>query len=468
MQKRASKKTSGLSVPTSGATEAKRSGKKRDIIGVERHRHIEFSDSDSLAALKDGAGSNRGDKLPEPLTEQWEERLDENLSRFRVHTDSRTAAAVDRGRANAVNFGEHLFFGSGRYRPETEEGRELLGHELAHAIQSRPAEPGTAARIEADQSREAEAARVGEALNRTDQAVRVASPGTAPPALRGDKQIAFSDRSITVTDTYVIYGPGANSAFVTRFQNALDNYYNNPAFTYRGYTVNFNLSVRMRQTVTRTVGLFDWESTDWSSDSDTSLFYVETGSGRAGGFNTYTLYESSTEGTIAHEVGHYLSDRVGYFSEGYTESFTSRLGITERHTEVRPEAAGDVMARSQTGTVGDFSLGGILDEAINAHEGLGYDWSGEQSHGFEYWDFCWVAREVVPADWRWVRRYLLRQAPSWLRNLYGRHGRVAAGFIRDKPVLKRLLRPLFQVLAGKGKRLRAVRPSRNDGFEDGA
>lgn len=91
---------------------------------------------------------------------------------------------------------------------------------------------------------------------------------------------------------------------------------------------------------------------------------------------TLTLYEGDDEGTIAHEVGHYLSDRVGYFSEGYSESFTSRLcgvtGLCDREgSQVRPEAVMpdgrvDIMA-STHGTVTDFSLSGILDEAIDEH-----------------------------------------------------------------------------------------------------
>ena len=91
---------------------------------------------------------------------------------------------------------------------------------------------------------------------------------------------------------------------------------------------------------------------------------------------TLTLYEDDDEGTIAHEVGHYLSVRVGYFSEGYSESFTSRLcaatGLCDREgSQVRPEAVMadgrvDIMA-STHGTVADFSLSGILDEAIDEH-----------------------------------------------------------------------------------------------------
>lgn len=219
-----------------------------------------------------------------------------------------------------------------------------------------------------------------------DASTRLEGMGTAVPAFRGDKQISFSGKNITVEDTYVLHGPGVSDAFVERFRNALDTYYNSPAFNYRGYKVKFKLSVRRARykTVLKRAGGDPIEARtlppreeqvmiDSATDSATKFFYVDTGQGRAGGVFEITLYETSTEGTIAHEVGHYLSDRIGYFSEGYTESVCSRLGgpklgLCEPGSTVRPEAEGDVMSRSQTGTVGEFSLSGILDAAIDAHE----------------------------------------------------------------------------------------------------
>jgi hypothetical protein len=396
--------------------------------------------------------------VPSDLQAAWGERLGADLSRFRIHTSAASEAAVGGSGANALNLGNHLFFRAGALDPASRSGQALLGHELAHGLQTGDSVGVPTAGLQSDAASEAEADQVGSVLAEGSGPVQVANAGRLPPALRGDKQISFSGKTITVSDTYVIYGPGADAAFLAKFQSALDQYYNNAALNYRGYSVNFNLRVRMKQTVTRTVGLFDWESTDWSSDSDTSLFYISTETGTAGGYFEITLYDTDPESTIAHEVGHYLSDRIGYFSEGYSESVTSRFGITERETTVDPEARGDIMGEL-TGTVGNFSLGGILDAAIDAHEGSGYDWSGEQSYGFEYWDYCWVAREVVPEHWRWVRRYLLAEAPCWLRRGYGLFGPVLAHFIADKPLIKSILRPIFLRLAARGTRVAPSRPS---------
>lgn len=322
---------------------------------------------------------DRGRPLPSDIQQEWGPRLGRDLSSLRVHSEGESAQAVEASGANALNHGKNLFFAPGRYVPYSTAGRALLGHEVAHALQSEGSPAGHARVAPREQVLEAEADRTGAALAHSTSPVAPLKSMSQPQALRGDKQIAFSGSDITVSDTYVLYGDAANQTFLEKFERALTTYYNGRTFSYRGYTVTFNLSVRLARYTTRTeIGLQGNEfeittMTDSGWDSDTSLFEVETGSGRAGGIGTITLYETSTEGTIAHEVGHYLSDRVGYFSEGYTEGVWSRLGLAETDTEIRPEAimpdgTVDIMARSQTGEVTDFSLGNILDEAIDEHE----------------------------------------------------------------------------------------------------
>lgn len=65
---------------------------------------------------------------------------------------------------------------------------------------------------------------------------------------------------------------------------------------------------------------------------------------------------------------------------------------------------------------------------------------------------CWVAREVYGVnDSRWLefRAWMLGEAPAWFRKTYIRHGAAFAGWISDKPSIKRLLRRLMD---------RAIRP----------
>jgi uncharacterized protein DUF4157 len=55
----------------------------------------------------------------------------EDFSDVRIHTD------VPTGPALAYTVGNHIAFGPGRYRPDTEAGRALLTHELTHTVQQR-------------------------------------------------------------------------------------------------------------------------------------------------------------------------------------------------------------------------------------------------------------------------------------------------------------------------------------------
>ncbi|WP_418219942.1 DUF4157 domain-containing protein [Candidatus Thiodictyon syntrophicum] len=65
----------------------------------------------------------------------FESRLDRDLGEVRIHTDGaagRSALAVG---AQAYAVGRHIAFAPGRYAPNTQAGRYLLGHELPHTIQ---------------------------------------------------------------------------------------------------------------------------------------------------------------------------------------------------------------------------------------------------------------------------------------------------------------------------------------------
>lgn len=74
----------------------------------------------------------------------FEPRFGRDFSGVRVHTDTSAAASARSIRAHAYTAGEHLVFDTGQFAPETEAGRRLLAHELAHVAQQTD---GTAATI---------------------------------------------------------------------------------------------------------------------------------------------------------------------------------------------------------------------------------------------------------------------------------------------------------------------------------
>ncbi len=54
---------------------------------------------------------------------------------MRVHTGADAARAVDNADAQAVTIGRDLYFGRNAYAPHTPSGRELVAHEVGHALQ---------------------------------------------------------------------------------------------------------------------------------------------------------------------------------------------------------------------------------------------------------------------------------------------------------------------------------------------
>jgi hypothetical protein len=64
-----------------------------------------------------------------------EDRFGRDFGGVRVHDDSAAAASARDVDAHAYTVGQHVVFDAGRYRPQTDAGRHLLAHELAHTIQ---------------------------------------------------------------------------------------------------------------------------------------------------------------------------------------------------------------------------------------------------------------------------------------------------------------------------------------------
>src|SRR5438876_626026 len=79
--------------------------------------------------------SSTGTPLPPSLSVSMGSALGSNLDAVRVHTGQQAASAAKELNANAFTRGQDIFFGTGRYQPDTTEGQKLLAHELTHTIQ---------------------------------------------------------------------------------------------------------------------------------------------------------------------------------------------------------------------------------------------------------------------------------------------------------------------------------------------
>lgn len=94
----------------------------------------------SLAGLDHG-----GALLSRPLRERLEPLFGTRFADVRIHDDAASHQAARGLHANAFTWGQHVHFGAGRYRPDSEQGLHLLSHELTHTVQQRGSTPVAAA-----------------------------------------------------------------------------------------------------------------------------------------------------------------------------------------------------------------------------------------------------------------------------------------------------------------------------------
>lgn len=76
-----------------------------------------------------------GQALPTVLRRFMEPRFNADFGAVRVHTGPGAARASRQLNAAAFTVGHQLFFGEGRFQPDTEAGRALIAHELVHTVQ---------------------------------------------------------------------------------------------------------------------------------------------------------------------------------------------------------------------------------------------------------------------------------------------------------------------------------------------
>ena len=93
--------------------------------------------SQITADIEERLATRRG--KGEPLTETtrsfMETQFGQNFEQVRIHSDSEAARLSKTLRAQAFTHRQDVYFGSGRYNPESTSGRRLLAHELTHVVQ---------------------------------------------------------------------------------------------------------------------------------------------------------------------------------------------------------------------------------------------------------------------------------------------------------------------------------------------
>jgi hypothetical protein len=132
--------------------------------------------------------------LEPEIQETMGARFQHDFSRVRVHTDGRAATSARAVSARAYTVGEQIVFDRGHYAPQTEAGRQLLAHELAHVAQQSQGAPPTRLTIEPPDS-------PAEQQARTAARSPGAAVGSAAVAVQRENGGGVSVRSPVVEET---------------------------------------------------------------------------------------------------------------------------------------------------------------------------------------------------------------------------------------------------------------------------
>jgi hypothetical protein len=102
---------------------------------ISKQKGLQNSVNDSNMAQHIQAASSTGTNLDGSVQRRLEKGLGADLSSVKIHNDSEAdhlARSVD---SLAFTAGQHIFFKSGTYDPDSQEGLHLLAHEATHTIQ---------------------------------------------------------------------------------------------------------------------------------------------------------------------------------------------------------------------------------------------------------------------------------------------------------------------------------------------
>jgi thiol-disulfide isomerase/thioredoxin len=158
--------------------------------GLLQRKSRDGHDGDVPPVVHDVLRSS-GESLDAASLRFMESSFGQNFGHVRIHADAQAQRSAEAVNAHAYTVGGDIVFGSGRYAPQTSEGKRLLAHELAHVVQQDAATPASAGALpmsdwaagetQADQAANAAMSSAGNVASGVD----TAPPGGKPVARGG-------------------------------------------------------------------------------------------------------------------------------------------------------------------------------------------------------------------------------------------------------------------------------------------
>lgn len=135
-----------------------------------------------------------GQPLPSTVRSYMEPRFKADFGAVRVHIGERAAWLNRQVQAQAFTVGNQIFFGRGRFQPETDAGKHLIAHELAHTIQQ-------GAAMQAPAVERSEDACVDQHMSPHVVLAAAAAPSSAPAFPSADELTTRISKAIGVWET---------------------------------------------------------------------------------------------------------------------------------------------------------------------------------------------------------------------------------------------------------------------------
>ena len=123
---------------------------------IQRRATPSSAQADEIPASVEHTLSSIGSPLPHVVRRDMEQRFNQDFSCVRIHTDGNATQSARDINANAYTAGNNIVFDSGKFSPESQQGKHLLAHELTHVVQQGGVE-NKISRQEADKKKQADA-----------------------------------------------------------------------------------------------------------------------------------------------------------------------------------------------------------------------------------------------------------------------------------------------------------------------
>jgi hypothetical protein len=100
--------------------------------GEEKQLKSSTTEEETLQSKNDPSNTSSSSQMPEDVKSKMENSFGTDFSDVNIHKNSDQATNIG---ALAYTQGSDIHFAPGQYKPDSQKGQELLGHELTHVVQ---------------------------------------------------------------------------------------------------------------------------------------------------------------------------------------------------------------------------------------------------------------------------------------------------------------------------------------------